>query len=92
MGDPQVGEKKYQRSSPAVVKILSLMSAFSTWGYREKGLGIPRESAFEGQQDLITGFPQDWEKHSEGDQPWDFFGRNDAKAETPVLCPPHAKS
>ena len=30
--------------------------------------------------------------HSKGDQPWDFFGRNDAKAETPVLCPPHAKS
>ena len=24
--------------------------------------------------------------HSEGDEPWDFFGRNDAKAETPVLC------
>ena len=23
--------------------------------------------------------------HSEGDQPWDFFGRNDAKAATPVL-------
>ena len=23
--------------------------------------------------------------HSEGDQPWDFFGRNDTKAETPVL-------
>ena len=30
--------------------------------------------------------------HSEGDQPWLFFGRNDAKAETPVLWPPHAKS
>ena len=30
--------------------------------------------------------------HSEGDQPWDFFGRIDAKAETPVLWPPHAKS
>ena len=30
--------------------------------------------------------------HSEDDQPWDFFGRNDAKAETPVLWPPHAKS
>jgi len=28
----------------------------------------------------------------EGDQPWDFFGRNDAKGETPVLWPPHAKS
>ena len=23
--------------------------------------------------------------HPKGDQPWDFFGRNDAKAETPVL-------
>ena len=23
--------------------------------------------------------------HAKGDQPWDFFGRNDAKAETPVL-------
>ena len=30
--------------------------------------------------------------HSEGDQPWDIFGRNDAKAESPVLWPPHAKS
>ena len=30
--------------------------------------------------------------HSEGDQPWDFFGRNDAKAESPVLWPLHAKS
>ena len=30
--------------------------------------------------------------HSEGDQPLDLFGRNDAKAETPVLWPPHAKS
>ena len=30
--------------------------------------------------------------HSEGDQLWDFFGRNYAKAETPVLWPPHTKS
>ena len=30
--------------------------------------------------------------HSEGDQPWDFFGGNDAEAETPVLWPLHAKS
>ena len=30
--------------------------------------------------------------HSEGDQSWDFFGGNDAKAETPVLWPPHVKS
>ena len=25
---------------------------------------------------------------SEGDQPWVFFGRTDAKAETPVVWPP----
>ena len=30
--------------------------------------------------------------HSEGYQPGVFFGRNDAKAETPVLWPPHARS
>ena len=30
--------------------------------------------------------------HSKGDQSWVFFGRNDAKPETPVLWPPHAKS
>ena len=30
--------------------------------------------------------------HSKGDQSWVFFGRNDAKAETPKLWPPHAKS
>ena len=30
--------------------------------------------------------------HSKGDQSRVFFGRNDAKAETPVLWPPHAKS
>ena len=30
--------------------------------------------------------------HSERDQPWDFFGKNDATAEIPVLWPPHEKS
>ena len=30
--------------------------------------------------------------HSKGDQSWVFFGRNDAKAETPVLWPPYARS
>ena len=30
--------------------------------------------------------------HSKGDQSWVFLGRNDAKAETPVIWPPHAKS
>ena len=31
-------------------------------------------------------------KNRNNDQPWDFFGRDDAKAETPVLWPPYAKS
>ena len=30
--------------------------------------------------------------HSKRDQSWVFFESNDAKAETPVLWPPHAKS
>ena len=30
--------------------------------------------------------------HSKENQPWDFFGRNDAKAETPVLWTPDVKS
>ena len=30
--------------------------------------------------------------HSKGDQSWVFFGGNDAKTETPILWPPHAKS
>ena len=38
------------------------------------------------------GLQGDPTSHSEGDQPWVFFGRNDAKAETPVLWPPYAMS
>ena len=30
--------------------------------------------------------------HPKGDRSWVFFGRTDAKAETPILWPPHAKS
>ena len=50
---------------------------------------------------LKCGFGEDsWESLGlQGDptspfwnQPWDFFGRNHAKAETPVLWPPHVKS
>ena len=29
--------------------------------------------------------------HSNGDRSWVFFGRNDAKAETPVFWPPHGR-
>ena len=30
--------------------------------------------------------------HSEGDQPWDFFGGNDAEAEAPILWPRDVES
>ena len=30
--------------------------------------------------------------HSKGDQSWVFIGRTNAKAETPILWPPHTKS
>ena len=30
--------------------------------------------------------------HPKGDQSWEFIGRTDAEAETPILWPPHAKS
>ena len=30
--------------------------------------------------------------HPKGDQSWVFIGRTNAKAETPVLWPPHGKS
>ena len=42
---------------------------------------------------LNCGVGEDsWESLGlQGDQPWDFFGKNDAKAETPVLWLPHAK-
>ena len=30
--------------------------------------------------------------HPKGDQSWVFFGRTDAKAESAILRPPHAKS
>ena len=48
--------------------ILALLQMFQTShqnsqpGNPAKGLGIPKESDFEGQQDLITGLPQDWVK------------------------------
>ena len=40
--------------------------------------------------------PLDWKEiqqvHPKGNQSWIVIGRTDAKAETPILWPPHAKS
>ena len=56
--------------------------------------GLWRRLSTEKLMLLNCGVGEDsWESLGlQGDQPCDFFGRNDAKAETPVLWPPHAKS
>ena len=58
------------------------IDAFELWCWRR--LLRVRWTARRSNQCILVGM--------QGDQPWDFFGRNDAKAETPVLWPPHAKS
>ena len=57
-------------------------------------IGLWRRQTAEELMLLNCGVGEDsWESLGlQGDQPWDFFGRNDAKAEAPVLWPPHAKS
>ena len=57
-------------------------------------VGLWRSLSAEELMLLNCGVGEDsWESLGlQGDQPWDFFGRNDAKAETPVLWSPHAKS
>ena len=55
------------------------IDAFELWCWRRESLESPLD------------YKEIQPVHSE-DQPWDFFGRNDAKAETPVLWPPHVKS
>ena len=55
------------------------INAFELWCWRR---------LFESPLDCKESQPV----HPKGDQPWDFFGGNDAKAETPVLWPPHVKS
>ena len=55
--------------------------------------GLWRKLSAEELMLLNCGVGEDsWESLGLKDQPWDFFGRNDAKAETPVLWPPHVKS
>ena len=38
------------------------------------------------------GYKEIQQVHPKGDQSWVFIGRTDAKAEIPILWPPHAKS
>ena len=53
---------------------------------------VDQKTRLELSEGTITYIDEHKYEGCEGDQPWDFFGRNDAKAETPVLWAPHAKS
>ena len=57
-------------------------------------VGLWRKLSAEALMLLNCGVGEDsWESLGlQGDQHWDFFGRNDAKAEAPVFWPPHVKS
>ena len=57
-------------------------------------VGLWRKLSTEELMLLNCGVGEDsWESLGlQGDQSWVFIGKNDAKAETPVLWPPHAKS
>ena len=75
---------------------------FFQWSCMDARVGLWRKLSTEELMLLNRGVAEDsWSPldykeiqpvHSKGDQSWVFFGRNDAKAETPVLWPPHAKS
>ena len=73
------------------------MLQFFLWSCMDVRVGLWRRLSAEELMLLNCGVGEDsWESlglqvdptsPSKGDQPWDFFGRNDAKAETPVLWP-----
>ena len=63
------------------------IDAFELWCWRRL-LRVPWTTRRSTQSILKEIHPV----YSKGDQSWVFFGRNDAKAEAPVLLPPHAKS
>ena len=73
-----------ERTKPANILLLALCSLFADLCFSTVVLEKTLESPLECKKIQPD--------HPEGDRPWDLFGRNDAKAETPVLWPPHAKS
>ena len=73
-----------QRSSFLVKKSSPNLQPY-TQSYNFKSTSAFKVSALEKTLESALDFKEIQPVHSEGDQPWDFFGRNDAKAETPVL-------
>ena len=66
------------------------IDAFELWCWR-RILGVPRKRDSLARRERVP-CKEIQPVHPKGDQSWVFIGRNDAKAETLVLWPPHAKS
>ena len=64
------------------------INAFELWCWSFELWSSPLEKTLESPLDCKEIQPV----HFKGDQSWVIIGRTDAKAETPVLWPPHAKS
>ena len=59
------------------------------WMLGAGALGQLRGMVWGGRREEGSGWGT---KINKGDQSWVFIGRTDAKAETPILWPPHEKS
>ena len=88
------------KSLVSLQQLVAILSWFIFWMLVTVGLW--RKLSTEELMVLNCGVGEDsWESlglqgdpthPSKGDQSWVFIGRTDAKAKTPVLWPPHAKS
>ena len=94
----------YSKAETLLCRLRSVSSRlwFFQWSCMDVKVGLWRKLSTEELMLLNCGVGEDsWESlglkeiqpvHSKEDQSWVFFGRTDAKAETPVLWPPYTKS
>ena len=73
-------------------KQLVMITVFAAGTHSWCLLGVIDERKLSPGTSLLQKNPYKTTVFHKGDQSWVFFGRTDAKAETPVLWPPHAKS
>ena len=72
---------------PCILRLNLVSATYQLWYYNTSLAPSTTISHLDYCSNLMTE-----PVHSKGDHSWVFFGMNDAKAETPVLWPPHAKS
>ena len=72
---------------PCILRLNLVSATYQLWYYNTSLAPSTTISRLDYCSNLVTE-----PVHSKGDHSWVFFGMNDAKAETPILWPPHAKS